>query len=203
MVPRRTMVVWGALVGSMTICAGLLFWLEPRPAGTTTNTSLSLAAVDTPRGSQGGIFDRVQDLRPGQWNRIVIHHSGQDTGNANTISDLHDALGYGSLGYHFVIGNGHGSADGRVQIGPRWVKQTEGAYVPGAISICLVGNGDRTPPTRDQVDRLVQLIETLRQRLDIPYEQVILHGDVAQTTSPGRHFPEAAFKLRLLGLAAE
>jgi hypothetical protein len=202
MIPRRTVVVWAALIGSMTVSSGLLFWLEPRPMG-PTSTSLSLAAVEARRAGQTTLFTSADTLQPERWKRIVIHHSGQASGSARSISQLHDALGYGSLGYHFVIGNGHGTGDGVVQIGPRWQNQTHGAYVPDAISICLVGNGDKAPPTRKQIEQLVRLIEALQQRLDIPTGEVVLHGQIAPTTSPGRHFPADAVRLRLLGLGDE
>jgi len=202
MIPRRTVVVWAALIGSMTICAGLLFWLEPRPAG-PANANLTLSAVDGPRSAEPALFRTAQPLDADHWRQIVIHHSGQDSGNAGSISRLHDALGYGSLGYHFVIGNGHGSPDGQIQIGPRWSQQADGVYASNAISICLVGNGDRTPPTQAQIDQLVRLIESLQQRLGLGADQVVLHGQIAQTSSPGRHFPAAEVKLRLLGLGGE
>ncbi len=201
MIPRRTVVVWAALIGSMTVSAGLLFWLEPGPIA-PANTSLSLSVVARGDSARPVLFQTAQPLRSELWDRIVIHHSGTASGNAATIGQTHSALGYGSLGYHFVIGNGHGANDGLVQIGPRWQQQAEGAYEPRTVSICLVGNGDQAPPTRAQFNQLVALIRALQQRLDIGVDNVVPHSQLAPTTSPGEHFPMNAVRVQLAGLAA-
>ena len=111
---------------------------------------------------------------------IVIHHSATPTGNADEFDKMHREKGWDELGYHFVIGNGTGSGDGQVEIGPRWVKQKHGAHakVPGhpeyndvGIGICLVGNFDVTRPTEAQMASLAQLVRFLMDRYNIPQVQ--------------------------------
>lgn len=196
-VNRRTLSVWGALVGSMTLATALLIVLEPAPLRPTSG--YTLAAVDTGPTTMDAIFELNTPIDGDRWQRIVVHHSGQMAGNARSIHQLHkDGLGYGGLGYHFVIGNGHGSDNGAIEVGYRWVRQVDGVYTPDAISICLVGNGDQAPPTTAQVRQLASLVKSLQQRLGIPASRVHLHRELAQTTSPGQLFPAGLFREQLI-----
>jgi len=142
-----------------------------------------------------------------RWKGIVVHHSGRPVGDADSIEREHLSFGYASLGYHFVIGNGHGLGDGAVFVGSRWNLQQPGAHAGGAksdwhnehaIGICLVGNGDRRPFTERQMRELVSLVRRLQQELDISASAVRLHADVAAVSSPGRFFPVAEFESQLL-----
>ena len=131
------------------------------------------------------------------WPHIVIHHSATPTGNADEFDKMHREKGWDELGYHFVIGNGTGSGDGQVEIGPRWVKQKHGAHckVTGhpeyndvGVGICLVGNFDVTRPTQAQMASLAQLVRFLMARYDIPRSNVYGHGQLKPTDCPGRNF---------------
>lgn len=191
-IERRTLIVWSTLLASMTIASGLLMWLEPRPI--VADRGLALAAVDSDSEQLGAVFNAPADLESDRWGRIVVHHSGQMRGDAESIGRLHRSLGYDGLQYHFVIGNGTGSGDGVIELGGRWLRQRDGVYAERAISICLVGNGDKTPPTAAQMEQLAALVGVLRDRLNVPAEAVALHRELAQTTSPGRLFPAGRFR---------
>ncbi|MFA6384044.1 MAG: LysM peptidoglycan-binding domain-containing protein, partial [Candidatus Omnitrophota bacterium] len=68
-----------------------------------------------------------------KWKYIIIHHSATDSGNANSLYDLHNRRGFDGLGYDFIIDNGTGSKqDGQIEVSGRWVKQIDGAH-------CLAG----------------------------------------------------------------
>jgi N-acetyl-anhydromuramyl-L-alanine amidase AmpD len=132
-----------------------------------------------------------------QWQFIVIHHSATPTGNAAEFDKMHRDKGWDELGYHFVIGNGTGSRDGEVEIGPRWVKQKHGAHckVTGhpeyndvGIGICLVGNFDVTHPTEAQMASLARLVKFLMKRYNVPRGSVYGHGQLKPTDCPGRNF---------------
>ncbi len=132
-----------------------------------------------------------------EWKYIVIHHSASASGSADAFDYFHRVKrGWeGGLGYHFVIGNGHGSGDGQVEVGHRWLYQSHGAhagqmeYNQHGIGICLVGNFDEDCPSTRQVRNLVALIRELQQLCDIPSENVILHRHIRDTECPGRNFP--------------
>ncbi len=136
-----------------------------------------------------------------RWRYIVIHHSGTPSGNAAAFDRHHRVnRGWDGLGYHFVIGNGKGSADGGVEVGYRWSKQLTGAHAGRApdnsnlmnetgIGICLVGNFDITRPTANQMAMLRSLVAYLRGYCGIPAEHVLLHRDIRGTRCPGKNFP--------------
>ncbi len=204
---RRTIVVWVCLLVSMSSVAGLLMALEPTPIPSADGVAMPLLVVDQGGDAFDAVFRTNPEPQADRWQAIVIHHSGQPYGNNETIADLHQSLGYGGLGYHFVIGNGSGTADGEVQTGYRWARQVNGVHAGGpdgewynrfAIGICLVGNGDRAAPTDSQMRQLARLVHALQRRLDIPAERVVLHSNIAETTSPGRFFPAARFRQQLL-----
>lgn len=192
---KRTLTIWVSLLAAMSVASGLLILLEPRPMAPVGG--LALSAVDRHPDAMEAIFRTPEPISPGRWEQIVVHHSGQNVGDAQSIGHLHQALGYGGLAYHFVIGNGEGASDGVIQVGYRWMRQQESVYAPRRIAICLVGNGDQVPPTDAQMKQLVRLVTALQIRLDIDAEDVRLHADLADVTSPGVHFPRDRFAAAL------
>ena len=116
--------------------------------------------------------------------------------------------GLKELGYHFVIGNGNGMADGELFVGRRWRDQVPGAHVGGkdgdwynqrSIGLCIVGDGDKGRLTEAQEERLAELTASLCRRLGISPSRVYLHSDLAPTTSPGKLFPAASFRADVAG----
>jgi len=131
------------------------------------------------------------------WRHIVIHHSASRSGSAAAFDRYHRLKrGWDELGYHFVITNGHGGPDGRVEVGPRWRKQKHGAHTgrtPGneynehGIGICLVGTFTSGMPTRAQLASLNDLLLYLMRTHRISPADVIGHRDApcACTSCPG------------------
>lgn len=202
----RRGIVWCALAASMTLVGGLLMAMEGRPAPRLDGLALTMP-VDAvgPAGVESVLRTRA-DLASGRWDGIVIHASGDAFGSPASIARAHEQHGLVGLGHHFVIGNGTGSSDGELHVGFRWLDQLPGAHTAGPdadtynrryIGICLIGDGDRRGFTDAQMRRLVELVATLQRELDLPAENIRLHRDVAGVASPGRLFPEAAFRRRL------
>jgi len=148
---------------------------------------------------------RRQDQWAGEgyrpWRHIVIHHSATDRGSAAVFDRCHRARGWDELGYHFVIDNGHGGPDGRIEVGHRWRIQKWGAHCGGTphneynnygIGICLVGDFSRRAPSRRQLAALTRLVTDLARQYDIPPERVIGHCDApnAATACPGSRLHE-------------
>lgn len=148
---------------------------------------------------------RLEDRK--RWRGIIVHHSATSSGNASEFNALHqrrkdrNGEAWLGLGYHFVINNGHGGADGQVEVGFRWQKQMTGAHCrprscthnywnEHTIGICLVGNFEHTRPTQAQYNSLAKLIRFLQERYTIPPGAIQGHGDVpgARTACPGRNF---------------
>lgn len=127
------------------------------------------------------------------WKYIIIHHSATPRNSAAAFDRAHRRRGWNELGYHFVIGNGTNSADGRVEVGPRWIKQKRGAhagidrYNEYGIGICLVGDFDIDRPTAKQVESLVKLVAFLTHEYRIPFSRLLGHRDIKATQCPGRY----------------
>jgi hypothetical protein len=142
-------------------------------------------------------------IEPGRWRMIVIHHSATAGGNAARFHEYHlyEHGWEGGLGYHFVIGNGHGSGDGEIEIGWRWPAQRQGIHVRGynlgAIGICLVGNFEEKPPTKAQMAALLRLVRCLMDLCGLSPPDLRLHGELVATRCPGRHFPAKDFRAAL------
>lgn len=204
----RAQVVWVSFLGAMTVVGGLLLLVDGRPVPRMDGMSLSPLASATTIGVLPGedpITQTRAPLKKDQWQAIVIHHTGSAVGTPPSITKEHQDHGLQGLGHHFVIGNGNGMDDGQVHIGYRWLDQLPGAHASGdhadwynlhAISICLVGDGNRQPFTAAQIKQLSSLVESLKKQLGLPDDRVLLHSDIAQVNDPGRLFPaDAAHRL--------
>lgn len=146
----------------------------------------------------------------------MLHHSATSGGSVDSIDAVHrqqkDSAGnpWLGIGYHFVVGNGHGSGghltgghgasgqsmgDGEVQPTFRWQKQLAGAHAgrreqnERGIGICLIGDFEQAAPTDKQLASLAALLKTLSTRYSIPPAKVLRHQDVHATLCPGRLFP--------------
>jgi hypothetical protein len=136
-----------------------------------------------------------------RWKVIVIHSSATAEGSAKAFDYYHrvvKGMEHG-LAYHFVIGNGHGTSNGRIEVGPRWRLQQAGGHLRDddqneiAIGICLVGDYQNNKPTNSQIEALDELIDYLQAKTGkIP---VTTHRriNVRPTLCPGRRFPDALF----------
>lgn len=201
--------MWLTLLVAMTGVGGLLAALQGEKSPRLDGVALAAAVpAEGPSDPIISIFNTRAPLESGRWKGIVIHDSGSSTGSSATIAAEHEARGLLGLGHDFVIGNGRGADDGELYVGYRWLDQLPGAHAAGPdqdyynrnyIGICLVGNGDRKSFTDAQMTRLVELVRALTAELGIPTENVILHRDIAATTSPGRFFSEATLRRALSG----
>jgi len=142
-----------------------------------------------------------------RWTHIVIHHTATHEGNAFSIDKMHHQRGFwNGLGYHFLIDNGtNGKLSGQIEVGPRWVKQQDGAHANAddmnyrGIGIALVGNFSEGRVESKQLEALLFLVRTLQDYYDIPSANVIGHRQVLgkSTECPGNFFPWSEFKQQL------
>jgi len=194
---QRKVVVFVSLLAVMTVTCALLLALAPAPLA--PGAASTLFAVGTP-DSLDEIFHTASPMQQGRWKYVYIHHSGTDSGNAASIGESSDGLPD-----HFVIGNGDGCGDGEVQVAQRWNHQKGAGRVEGlrsidssCISICLIGDFNRTRPTPTQTLRLAQLVGALQSRCGIPASSIrFLDGDKS-TAGVGRYFPAESLKGQLL-----
>lgn len=161
----------------------------------------------------GDLFTPPRADRP--WRYIVLHHSAHPTGGLDEIDrDHRERLGTTGCGYHFVIGNGTNTPDGRIEVAQRWSEQKGGQHCRDSrvadineygIGICLIGDLDDQSPSAAQVESTRALIAYLKERYNIPDGNVVTHDVVAKsaTACPGRHFPTAALLGRERPLARQ
>lgn len=193
----RNLVVFGALLGGLTVTTALLLAFSPAPLA--PGAAQSLFAVQAPDSLQA-IYSTQVSVASRHWTSIYIHQSGTPAGDAVSLGQS-----TGGLGDHFLIGNGDGCDDGEIQLSQRWSRQLPALPPPGAssidpgcISICLVGDFDHTVPTSTQMRRLTQLVNTLQTRFQIPARNVIMLEQTASPVGVGRFFPQTAFAEQLL-----
>ena len=194
---RRRFYVSVSLITLLSGTSALLLALAPAPL--KPDTSASLFALDVPR-SMDVIFDTANPVTEGRWKYIYVHHSQTTSGNAATLGTRP-----GGLADHFVIGNGAGCVDGEIQVGHRWAAQIPaGKTIPSAsiradcISICVVGDFNRSAPTPTQRLRLSQLVATLQGRLGIAGSAIHLIQGTGTAADAGQYFPADSFRQQLL-----
>lgn len=146
------------------------------------------------------------------WKYVVLHHSASKTGGYDSIDREHrERLGWQGCGYHFVIGNGTESPDGKIEISQRWLNQKNGVHCRDGknpevneygIGICLVGDLEKAPPTPKQIEAARALVAYLSARYKIAPDHTETHAHLAAspTSCPGRLFPTQAI-LGTKGLA--
>ncbi len=175
--------------------AGLLYALRSRGPVRVTPSSEADVAMVSSRTSL--------PLQP--WRAIIIHQTGALSGNAAYLDRTRPPGGSPQcVAFHFLIGNGRGAADGEIQVGNRWRRQTPSPSVTGAegdaINVCLVGDFVREPPTRMQMASLALLLRHLQWRFSIPRRHVRLHreADAGYSQCPGDQFSLDALRTQLL-----
>lgn len=189
---KRSFYVFVSLLGAVAITAAVLQVLSPPPAR-AQQAVVSLFAQDS-----GAKLPAVIAPPARPWKYIYIHQSKTFEGNAQTLA------GKGELGDHFVIGNGSLAGDGELEIGRRWLNQIPAKAPqginninPDCISVCLIGDLDRSAPSDKQLDRLGDLIRTLQTRHGIAASQVYTIGQ-PDAGGIGTRFPAPRFKKLIL-----
>ena len=197
---RRRVIVFGGLVGVMTMTGALLMAMQPAPL--SPDAVKSLMAVET-SAQVDALFATQTPVQAGRWKYIYVHHSRSATGNASVLADA--AGPATALPDHFVIGNGEGAGDGEIQVGQRWNSQQPAGRTAGVDPVdpdcrskCMVGDLDRSPPTPRQKEQQGRLVAALQDRLRIGREGVWVLEASGLPAGCGRYFPREAFRGALL-----
>ena len=125
-------------------------------------------------------------------NSIVLHHSltDRDTTKAKSINNFHaNKLGWGRIGYHFVIeGNGN-IVDCSIYgttINKDGYHCTQKSMNKTSIGICITGNFDKQEPSKAQLNSLKTLVNKLCKKYLITKDKVYFHREFATYKScPG------------------
>ena len=132
---------------------------------------------------------------------IVLHHSltDRDTTRASSINRYHaQTLGWGRIGYHFVI-EGDGKLVDCAQYGTTrdkvgyHCKQNNMNYI--SFGICLTGNFDVEDPSTKQLETLKSVVLSLAGKYDIPEHNFHFHREFATYKScPGNRLDKETIK---------
>ena len=128
-------------------------------------------------------------------NKIIVHCSDSNWGNAAIIDEWHRARGWKSGGYHFVILNGNilsssyeAEFDGVLEEG-RSVEQA-GAHVKGmnldTIGICLIG---KEKFSSKQFKKLNRLLYYLCTKYDLSISDILGHCETPTGAAQGKTCP--------------
>ncbi len=190
---ERMTKVLGALVLSVTAGAIILRLLQPAPLMDVT--AFSLAVAFNPIGQ---VFETRVPVDRSRWQSIEIYQSGTPTGNAQTLAEACRQQALEPSAYHFVITNGRGAPDGRIQVSQQWTQQKD---APGrqlsplensarsTIRICLIGDFGQEPPGPVQLSQLETLLRTLQHRCQISAQNISLMGSTSDPQDQWRSFP--------------
>jgi hypothetical protein len=134
-------------------------------------------------------------VRPaGAYRRITVHHAGMTpsynvatTSVARELSRIlaaHSQIGYGDIGYHFIVDYAGRVWEGRAL-------RHEGAHVSGEnennIGVVLLGNFEKQKPSRSQLITVNRLVRLLGAHYGISPKRFYGHRDLGPTVCPGRH----------------
>ena len=121
---------------------------------------------------------------------LIIHHTAtlRDKTTFEAVKNYHISKGWGDIGYHYFITADGTTHDGRKEI-------TVGAHCVASdmnyrsIGICLTGNFEKEKPTEEQLESLLSLVTILKNKYNIPKDNVVGHGSVmgAKTLCPGKN----------------
>ena len=175
------------------------------PPARSRSSSRSARSSRAARSSRG--IWTVSNLS-NRWKYIIVHHSATEDGGARRFDRAHRSNGMDELGYHFVIGNGTDTPDGKIEVGSRWRRQKHGAhcrvsqtdsneYNKHGIGICLVGNFEKSRPTDAQMKSLAYLTNGLLAQTRLRPSAVSYHRDFKSTKCPGRYFPNSTYRRAL------
>ena len=197
---ERMTKVLGCLVLSVTIGAIVLGVLQPEPLMEVTAFSLSAAFNPIHQ-----IYQTRVPVEASRWDYVVIHQSGSIEGNAQTIAEDATKRGRGEAGYHFVVNNGRGAPDGRIQVSQVWVEQKSGSVGRRGeglvISVCLVGDFKTRGPGKTQMSQLLALVRSLQERCGIPAGNICLANSRDTGLGQWRMFPLNELRENLLAEA--
>lgn len=186
---------WLPAAGGAISASGLARQPTSGGAGTARNhaTAIDVAAVH---------FRQPLEAQRGG-SRLEAHrHSSHRLirGSVETIHAEHvnrkDKNGnkWKGIGYHFLIGNGTGMSDGKIEPTFRWKQQMQGAHAGNdeynqyGIGICLVGNFQDHRPSTAQLASIKRLVGVLKKEYGLKSSQVVGHRDVKSTACPGKFF---------------
>lgn len=120
---------------------------------------------------------------------IVLHHAAARNCTIYNIHNWHLSNGWSGCGYHYFINKNGEIFQGRPDnvIGAHATN-----YNSSSIGICFQGDFEKETPTQKQIEAGKTLVEHLKNKYKI--KKIIGHGELMNTSCPGKFFPIEQFK---------
>jgi len=112
-------------------------------------------------------------------NFIVIHHSQREIDSPRQIRKRHLERGWEDIGYHYLIGKKGKLYRGR---SIRFIGAHVLGYNKNSIGICLIGDLDKSIPTRKQLKSLIKFLGKISKKYKIPIENILGHREFPNVT---------------------
>jgi len=171
---ERTSRVIISLIASMTVGALVLMALDNH---SITEGAFSLASYTTlspvERIASDSLSSKVQ-----QWDYIEVYYSGTVSGNLDQLAKFSGLQSSKDVNFHFLVCNGTGCQDGRIQATARWNRQkvaipaTNWTGPSQTIRICVVADGVRALATDTQIQRTTDMAESLAREFNIAKDNI-------------------------------
>ncbi|MTI82654.1 MAG: N-acetylmuramoyl-L-alanine amidase [Firmicutes bacterium] len=118
---------------------------------------------------------------------IIVHHTGAEEKNAEQVKQYHLSLGWGDIGYNYVIERSGQVVEGRPLDLPG-AHCRAGGMNHCSIGVSVIGNLEKHPLPQVQHEALWGLLQELAGRHRIPVENILGHREVpgAATACPGK-----------------
>ncbi len=121
---------------------------------------------------------------------LIIHHSAvsnsKNSDQYRAIDNYHRGLGWGGIGYHYLIIPSGKIYGGRAEdkVGAHCYQKNMNYF---SLGICLTGNFDIEKPTDKQIFALRDLMKGLTKKYSISKNNIWFHKDFAIKTCPGKN----------------
>ena len=169
---NRTVAVLFTLLAAMTGGALVLMALDnyaPSAGAYSLSSYLRLDPVEA-------VVKNTLQTSPAQWSGVEVFYSRTQGGNLEDLPLLAGLAGIEAPQFHFLVCNGSGADDGRIQASAQWSGQLASERSDGVIRICIVGDG-QTSATSSQIQRTIDLVENLSRTFNISPRQVRYPGN--------------------------
>lgn len=171
---ERTSRVIISLIASMTVGALVLMALDNH---SITAGAFSLASYTNLSPVEKIASDSLRS-KVQQWDYIEVYYSGTISGNVDQLAKFAGLSSSEEVNFHFLVCNGTGCQDGRIQATARWNSQA--AALPATnwtgpsqtIRICVVADGVRALATDTQIQRTTDMAESLAREFNIPKDNI-------------------------------
>lgn len=160
---NRNITVLFSLIASMTIGALVLMALDhngPSAGAYSLSSYLRLDPVEE-------VVRNTIHAEPVRWGRLEVVYSCTSGGNAEELALLTGLADGGPAEFHFVVCNGNGGSDGRIQAATLWQKQKICGSRAETIRVCVISDDQSDALTDSQRQRTNALVESLSRTFDI------------------------------------